>query len=89
VTLLTDLTDEQLLRQTLAGDEDAFTVLYHRRQGPIFRFALHMSGSAQIAEEVTQDVFMFLLQRGQGWEPICSGSRETMCAGRWSGTIRR
>jgi len=66
--LLTDLTDEQLLRQTLAGDEDAFTVLYHRRQGPIFRFALHMSGSAQIAEEVTQDVFMFLLQRGQGFD---------------------
>jgi RNA polymerase sigma-70 factor (ECF subfamily) len=64
VALLTDLTDEQLLTQALAGDDDAFTVLYRRRQGPIFRFALHMSGSAQIAEEVTQEVFLFLLQRG-------------------------
>ena len=66
--LLTDFTDEQLLGQTLAGDEEAFTALYHRRQGPIFRFALHMSGSSQIAEEVTQDVFMFLLQRGHDFD---------------------
>jgi len=66
--LLTDLTDEQLLAQALAGDEDAFTVLYRRRQGPIFRFALHMSGSSQIAEEVTQEVFLFLLQRGRDFD---------------------
>ena len=66
--MLTDLTDEQLLAQALAGDEDAFTVLYRRRQGPIFRFALHMSGSSQIAEEVTQEVFLFLLQRGRDFD---------------------
>ena len=66
---LLNLTDEQLLAQALAGDEDAFTVLYRRRQGPVFRFALHMSGSSQIAEEVTQDVFVFLLQRGRDFDP--------------------
>src|SRR5208337_5139648 len=66
---LLNLTDEQLLAQALAGDEDAFTVLYRRRQGPVFRFALHMSGSSQVAEEVTQDVFMFLLQRGRDFDP--------------------
>lgn len=69
VTLPTEFTDEQLLAQALAGDEDAFTTLYRRRQGPIFRFALHMSGSRQIAEEVTQDVFMFLIQRGRDFDP--------------------
>ena len=67
--LLTDCTDEQLLAQALAGEEEAFTALYRRRQGPIFRFALHMSGSTQIAEEVTQDVFIFLLQRGHDFDP--------------------
>jgi RNA polymerase sigma-70 factor (ECF subfamily) len=67
--LLTDLTDEQLLTQALAGDEDAFAALYRRRQGPIFRFALHMSGSHQMAEEVTQDVFLFLIQRGGDFDP--------------------
>jgi RNA polymerase sigma-70 factor (ECF subfamily) len=68
VMLLTDLTDEQLLAQALAGDEEAFTALYRRRQGPIFRFALHMSGSAHIAEEVTQEVFLFLVQRGRDFD---------------------
>ena len=67
--MLTDLTDEQLLAKSLTGDEEAFTALYRRRQGPIFRFALHMSGSTHIAEEVTQDVFIFLLQRGGDFDP--------------------
>jgi len=67
--LLTDLTDEQLLSQALGGDEDAFTVLYRRRQGPVYRFALHMSGSSHVAEEVTQDVFVFLIQRGHDFDP--------------------
>jgi RNA polymerase sigma-70 factor, ECF subfamily len=69
VMLLTDCTDERLLHLALDGDEEAFTALYRRRQGPIFRFALHMSGSTQIAEEVTQDVFIFLLQRGRDFNP--------------------
>lgn len=68
VLLLTDRTDEELLALALAGDEDAFTALYRRRQGPVFRFALHMSGSPQIAEEVTQDVFVFLIQRGRSFD---------------------
>src|SRR6201993_2337153 len=67
--VLPDFTAEQLLAQALAGDEEAFTALYRRRQGPIFRFAMHMSGSTQIAEEVTQDVFIFLLQRGADFDP--------------------
>ncbi len=67
--MLTEWTDEQLLSQALDGNEDAFTALYQRRQGPVYRFALHMSGSAQVAEEVTQDVFMFLLQRGRDFDP--------------------
>jgi RNA polymerase sigma-70 factor (ECF subfamily) len=69
VMLLTDLTDEQLLEQSLAGNEDAFAALYRKRQGPIFRFAMHMSGSAHVAEEVTQEVFLFLVQRGRDFDP--------------------
>lgn len=66
---MTERTDEHLLQQALAGDEDAFTELYRRRQGPVYRFALHMSGSAHIAEEVTQEVFLFLVQRGGDFDP--------------------
>ena len=67
--MLAEHTDEQLLRMALDGNEDAFTALYRRRQGPVYRFALHMSGSPQVAEEVTQDVFLFLLQRGRSFDP--------------------
>jgi len=49
-------TDEQLLKSASRGDEAAFTELYRRRQGGIFRFALQMTGSAQIAEEVIEAV---------------------------------
>lgn len=37
-------------------------ILYRRHQGPVFRFALHMSGCRETAEEVTQDVFLALLR---------------------------
>ena len=56
--------DEQLLREALAGDEAAFTGLYRRRQAGIFRFALQMSGSWAVAEDVTQDVFLALIREG-------------------------
>jgi RNA polymerase sigma-70 factor, ECF subfamily len=69
VALLAEHTDEQLLQLALDGNEDAFTALYRRRQGPVYRFALHMSGSPQVAEEVVQEVFLFLLQRGRDFDP--------------------
>ncbi len=47
------------------GDEAAFLTLYHRHQGSIFRFALHMSGQRETAEEVTQDVFLALLSESR------------------------
>lgn len=67
--MLAEQSDEQLLQLALDGQEDAFAALYRRRQGPVYRFALHMSGSPQVAEEVTQEVFLFLLQRGRDFDP--------------------
>jgi RNA polymerase sigma-70 factor, ECF subfamily len=60
--------DEKLLGRMLEGDEDAFTTLYRRRQGPVYRFALHMTGSAAIAEDVTQEVFLVLLENGRRFD---------------------
>ena len=54
-------TDQELLLLMLSGDEEAFTALYRRRQGPVYRFALQMTGNVVIAEDVTQEVFMALL----------------------------
>ncbi len=61
---LSQKSDEELLRLLERGNEEAFTTLYSRRQGGVYRFALQMSGSPQVAEEVTQDVFLALIRGG-------------------------
>ena len=63
------LTDQELLVLMLSGDEEAFTILYRRRQGPVYRFALQMTGSVVIAEDVTQEVFMALLTKSAKYDP--------------------
>ena len=58
-----------LLRRMVAGDEAAFTLLYRRKHPAIYRFALHMSGNAAIAEDVTQEVFMTLIRDAKRFDP--------------------
>lgn len=61
--------DAELLQLMSAGDDSAFATLYRRHQGLVYRFALLMSGSANIAEEVTQEVFLILIRRPHGFDP--------------------
>lgn len=69
MTLPTTPTDLDLLRQMMTGDEDAFTALYQRRQASVYRFALQMSGSRTLAEDVTQEVFIVLIREGGRYDP--------------------
>jgi RNA polymerase sigma-70 factor (ECF subfamily) len=62
-------TDDELLTRLRRGDEAAFVALYRRRQGAIYRFAMHMSGSATAAEDITQEVFLALLRQECGFDP--------------------
>lgn len=64
-----ELTDDGLLRRMMAGDEDAFTILYRRRHPALFRFALHMSGNVAVAEDVTQEVFVTLIRDVRRFDP--------------------
>ena len=57
-----EIGDGDLLERAAAGDEEAFTSLYRRRQGAVYRFALHMSGRRSVAEEVTQEVFLAVIR---------------------------
>ena len=63
------LGDDDLLRLTSRGEERAFLEFYRRHQGAVFRFALQMSGKAEIAEEVTQDVFMVVMGAPKQFDP--------------------
>ncbi|HEY6249759.1 MAG TPA: RNA polymerase sigma factor [Candidatus Angelobacter sp.] len=60
--------DLELLRQLSRGSESAFETLYERYQGPIYRFALHMSGNTATAEEITQEVFMAVISKPKTYD---------------------
>lgn len=54
--------DEALIPRVAAGDPAAFAMLFRRRQGEVYRFALHMTASPATAEDVTQDVFLAVMR---------------------------
>ncbi len=45
-------------------NEAAFLEFYRQHQGAVFRFALHMSGQMETAEEIVQEVFLAFLANG-------------------------
>jgi len=68
--------DAELLLLMSSGEESACASLFQRHQGTVYRFALLMSGSPNIADEVTQEVFLFLIREPQRFD----GTRGTLPA---------
>lgn len=66
---LAGMSEIEILSQALAGEEDAFRLLYERLKQGIFRYAFYMTNSRLAAEEVTQEVFITLLAKGQHFQP--------------------
>jgi len=62
--------DDALIRRLRSGDEEAFATLYREHQAEIYRFALHMSGSHTMAEEVTQEAFLALMRDPERFDPL-------------------
>jgi RNA polymerase sigma-70 factor (ECF subfamily) len=60
--------DGDLLRLLSGGDEKAFIEFYRKHQGVVYRFALQMSGKTEIAEEVTQEVFVVLMKSAKRYD---------------------
>ena len=46
--------DQQIIASVLAGDRDAFAVLIQRYSDPLYRHALGMTGSPDVAEDILQ-----------------------------------
>ena len=61
--------DAELLQLMAAGDDQAFALLYRRYRGAIYRFVILMCGSVNIAEEVTQEVFLVLVREPSRFDP--------------------
>src|SRR5919108_2244180 len=61
--------DADLVARTARGDADAFALLFRQRQGDVYRFALHMTASPAIADDVTQETFLAVMRDPQRFEP--------------------
>lgn len=72
--------EAELLRKAGQGDEAAFLLLYERHRTPVFRFACRVIGSAPLAEDVTQECFLAVLKRPEGFQPGRASLRTYLCA---------
>jgi RNA polymerase sigma-70 factor, ECF subfamily len=61
--------DARLLKEAVHGNEPAFLELYRRHHPAVFRFAVHMCGSTSAAEDITQEVFVFLIETPGSFDP--------------------
>jgi RNA polymerase sigma-70 factor, ECF subfamily len=61
--------DVELFDLAVSGDEQAFVVLYERLKTGIFRYSYYMTSSRFAAEEVTQEVFLTLLENRARFDP--------------------
>ena len=68
VNVQTTASDQELLARMIGGEEDAFTALYRRRQAAVYRFAIQMTGNVVVAEDVTQEVFMALIEHARRFD---------------------
>jgi RNA polymerase sigma-70 factor, ECF subfamily len=61
--------EQQLVEGLLAGNEDAVRQLYARYARPIFTLGMRLLGSAEAAEELTQDVFLAAWRKAARFDP--------------------
>jgi len=64
----TAASDAALAARLACGEPGALDPLYRRHKGSVYRFALMWSGSAAVAADVTQDVFVHLLTRATDYD---------------------
>lgn len=60
--------DQALVARVRSGDYAAFSVLFRAHYGPIFRFAERLTGSADVADDVVQDVFVAVWECRATWQ---------------------
>jgi RNA polymerase sigma-70 factor (ECF subfamily) len=63
-----DRVDVRLLAEIASGVEHAFVELYSRRHNDVYRFAFAMAKSRSFAQDVTQEVFLNVLENASRFD---------------------
>ena len=53
-----DVSDRQLIRQTVGGDVESFNSLVERYHGMVYNLAYRMLGNTNDAQDATQETFL-------------------------------
>jgi RNA polymerase sigma-70 factor (ECF subfamily) len=61
--------DDALIAGIASGDRDAFAELYRRHRSGIRRFAVHMCGSATLAEDIVHEAFLAVIDSASRYRP--------------------
>jgi len=62
------LQDQGLLVAFRGGEHDAFATLYRHHSRAVFQFAFYMAGNADTADELTQEVFVWLIHHSDKFD---------------------
>jgi hypothetical protein len=75
--------EAQLVERLKQREESAFLELYDRHRSSVYWFLVHMTGSVAVAEDLTQGVFVAILEK------IRSGTIEQFDSGKgaWEGYL--
>jgi RNA polymerase sigma-70 factor (ECF subfamily) len=66
-------TDYDLLRRAADGERQAFELVYRKYQQVVYRFDRAMTGRPDVAEDVTQEVFVALIKELRRYDPARAG----------------
>src|SRR5215210_2748709 len=61
--------DANLVREVVAGSEDALATLYDRHADAVYAAACRLTSDRQVAEEVVQETFLALWNRAELFDP--------------------
>jgi RNA polymerase sigma-70 factor (ECF subfamily) len=70
-----DRLEGRLLAEIAAGVEQSFVDLYRRRQQDVYRFAFAMAKSRSFAQDVTQEVFLNVLENARRFDSAKGSAR--------------
>lgn len=62
-------TDSEIMRRIRRQDQQALSELYTRYGGPVYSIAMRVLRNPSHSEEVTQDIFLRVWEKGEQWDP--------------------
>jgi RNA polymerase sigma-70 factor, ECF subfamily len=70
--VLVQHSDQELIARCREGDVEAFGLIYERYERPVYRFAYHMLGDPDEADDIKQDTFVKAYRTLPGFRGDCS-----------------